>query len=60
MTEAKAKKELAKEEEGLLAAGGVSAHLTSASAFVVMGLAIEEAHLVVASFRIAGKLTFIL
>lgn len=60
MTEAEAKKELAKEEEGRLAAGGVSAHSTNALAFVVMGLEIEEAQLVVASFGIARKLTFIL
>jgi hypothetical protein len=57
MTEAKAKKELAEEEEGRLAAGGISVHSTNASAFVVMGLEIEEAQLVVVSFGIVGKLT---
>jgi hypothetical protein len=57
MTEAKAKKELAEEEEGRLAAGGISVHSTNASAFVVMGLEIEEAQLVVVSFEIVGKLT---
>jgi hypothetical protein len=57
MTEVKAKKELAEEEEGCLAAGGISVHSTNASAFVMMGLEIEEAQLLVISFGIVGKLT---
>jgi hypothetical protein len=43
MTEAQAKKELAEEEEKLLAAGGSSLHATSPASFIVMGLEIEEA-----------------
>jgi hypothetical protein len=57
MTEVKAKKELAEEEEGCLAAGGISVHSTNASVFVMMGLEIEEAQLLVISFGIVGKLT---
>jgi len=42
MTEAQAKKELAKEEERRLAGGGELLHTTSASSFIVLGLEIEE------------------
>ncbi|KAF9522288.1 hypothetical protein CPB83DRAFT_777307, partial [Crepidotus variabilis] len=42
MTEAKAKKELAAEEERRLADGGDSLHATSASTFIIMGLDIED------------------
>jgi len=58
MTEAKAKKELAEEEKKCLAAGGISVHSTNASAFVVMGLEIEETQLVVISFGIVGNQIF--
>jgi len=40
------RKELAKEEEERLANGGVSLHATSASAFVVLALELEEAQYV--------------
>jgi hypothetical protein len=43
MTESQARKELAEQEEQRLAAGGIALHSTSASAFVTMGLEIEEA-----------------
>lgn len=43
MTEAQAKKELAEDEEKRLASGGVSLHATSASAFIIMGLELEDA-----------------
>jgi hypothetical protein len=42
ITEAQAKKELALEEEQRLAAGGIALHTTSAAAFVIMGLEIED------------------
>ncbi|KAF8202527.1 hypothetical protein BJ912DRAFT_842756 [Pholiota molesta] len=42
VTEAKVKKELANKEESRLAAGGVSFHEISASAFIVMGLDLEH------------------
>jgi hypothetical protein len=42
MTEARAKKELAEEEERRLAAGGTFLHATSPPSFIVMGLEIEE------------------
>ncbi|KDR83151.1 hypothetical protein GALMADRAFT_134646 [Galerina marginata CBS 339.88] len=42
LTEAQAKKELAEEEGRRLAAGGVALHATGPSAFLVMGLDIED------------------
>jgi hypothetical protein len=43
MTEKKAREQLAEDEKRHLVEGGVSVHATSASAFVVMGLEVEEA-----------------
>ncbi|PPQ99597.1 hypothetical protein CVT26_009183 [Gymnopilus dilepis] len=42
ITEARAKKELAEEEEKRLAGGGIALHATSASSLISMGLEIEE------------------
>ena len=42
ISEAQVKKELAEEEETHLATGGISLHNMSASAFIVLGLEIEE------------------
>ena len=42
ISEAQVKKELAEEEETCLAAGGILLHNMSASAFIVLGLEIEE------------------
>jgi hypothetical protein len=52
MTEAKARKELAEEEERRLAAGGSTLHATSASSFVIMGLEIEETQYVMPLFHL--------
>jgi len=42
LTEADVRKELTKEEEIRLSNGGVALHETSASAFVVLGLELED------------------
>ena len=42
LSEAQVRKELAEEEEALLASGVVSLHATTASMFIVLGLEIEE------------------
>jgi len=46
VSEAQVKKELAKEEERCLVAGGISPHNTSATSFLVLGLEIEDAQYV--------------
>jgi len=42
LSEAQVRKELATEEQTLLAAGGVRLHATTASMFIVVGLELEE------------------
>jgi len=43
ISEAQVKKDLAVEEETRLSSGGISLHATTAAAFLVMGLELEEA-----------------
>jgi len=43
LSEAEVRKELAKEEEGRLGNGGIALHEVSASAFIALGLELEDA-----------------